>query len=85
MAWQVLEDRQHAAVLQTLGECAGKCRDLIGPVAKGTIADHRIGPHDRHIGGRHAIDVNSHCREVGSDKAPAKPRRRKPCRAIGIV
>ena len=43
MAGNVLQDRQHAALLQPFGDGAGDRGDLARLGAIGPVADHRIG------------------------------------------
>ena len=59
--------------------------DLVGRVAIGAVADHRIGARDRHVGERQAIDVDADAVEIAGDQPRAQAGGRKPACAIAFV
>ena len=68
MAGNVLQDRQHAALLQPFGDGAGDRRDLARLGAIGPVADHGIGAGDRHVRQRQAVDIDAEIDQVGRDQ-----------------
>ena len=68
MAGNVLEDRQHAALLQSLGNGAGDRSDLARLSSIGPVANNRVGSGNRHVRQRQAIDGDSEVDQVGCDQ-----------------
>ena len=64
---------------------ACKCRDLSGRVAVGTVADHRIGCGNRHIGDRQAIHVDPDRAQIGRHQPRAKRGRGKRLRPVHLI
>ena len=71
----VLEDRQHAACEQPLAQRQAETRDPLRLDAIGAVADHRIGPGNRQVEHRKAIDGDAELGEIVGDQPGAEPGR----------
>ena len=81
----VLEHRQHAALLQPGRDGAGDGGDLVGRGAIGAVADHGVGALDRDIGQRQAVDGNAEVDQIGGDQARRQPRGFKAKRRLDVI
>ena len=81
----VLEDRQHAAVRQSVGNRPRDGRHLGRLGSVGAIADHRIRPGHRHVGERQAIHGNAELGQIRGDQTGAEPGRPQPKGRIEVV
>ncbi len=70
---------------QALRERTSKRGDLFRFVPKARSPITAVGAGDRHVGDRHAIDVDADVRKIGRDQPRAEPGRRKPASAIAVV
>ncbi len=71
MPGDVLDDRQHAAAKETLAEGAGEPRHPRRIVAKGAVADHRVGLAYRQIEHRGGVDSDPDLGQIVGDQARA--------------
>ena len=78
MAGNMLQDRQHAALLQALGNRRARSPRPWRLGAIGAVANDVVGALDRHVSQRQAVDGDAEIGEIGRDQPGAQPRSRQP-------
>jgi hypothetical protein len=85
MTGNVFEHRKYTSVRQTLRKRCRKRSDLIGPRPKGAISNYGVCSRYWNVGDRHAIDIDSHRREIGRNQSSTQPRGCKTPRMIAVI
>ena len=83
VARDMLYHRQHAALLQSLGDGAPDEDGEVGRRPGGAVADDVMGARLRNVEDRRAVDGDTQGMKVGGDQPRVQPRRLDPALGIG--